>query len=129
MSVGASKEQLSQTVAAFKCTHPELKVRLSAYKKISHWSAKEASDVRSSGWVVDTIEVALWGFFKYDSWAEGALAVVNLGGDSDTAGAVFGGLAGAFYGYEALPERWVNGMVNKEMIGDVAEKLAGFASA
>jgi ADP-ribosylglycohydrolase len=53
------------------------------------------------------------------------LAVVNLGGDSDTAGAVYGGLAGVFYGYDAIPPRWVNGMQNGEFIQDIADKFAG----
>lgn len=78
----------------------------------------------SSGWVVDTLEVALWGFFKYDSWEEGVLAVVNRGGDSDTAGAVYGGLAGVFYGYDSIPTRWVEGMQNGRFIRDVAGKFA-----
>lgn len=75
----------------------------------------------SSGWVVDTLECALWAFFKFDSWKKGALAVVNLGGDSDTAGAVYGGLAGCFYGIASIPSEWVNGMQNQEFIKGVAE--------
>jgi ADP-ribosylglycohydrolase len=51
--------------------------------------------------------------------------VINLGGDSDTAGAVYGGLAGVFYGYDAIPPRWVNGMQNGEFIQDIADKFAG----
>ena len=80
--------------------------------------------MKSSGWVVDTLEVALWGFFKYDSWMEGALAVVNLGGDADTAGAVYGALAGAFYGFEGLPVECVEGMQMKDLIESIAEGMA-----
>jgi ADP-ribosylglycohydrolase len=64
--------------------------------------------------------VALWGFFRYDSWEKGALAVVNRGGDSDTAGAVYGALAGVFYGVDAIPQRWVDGMQNAKLIYETA---------
>ncbi|KAE8358910.1 ADP-ribosylation/Crystallin J1 [Aspergillus caelatus] len=102
--------------------------RLCSYKTVSDWQAKSAPEMRSSGWVVDTLEVALWGFFKYDYWAEGALAVANLGGDADTAAAVYGGLAGAFYGVESIPTEWVDGMQNKGFIAEVAGKLSEIVS-
>lgn len=94
------------------------------YRSLSGWKRRAHSDMKSSGWVVDTLEVALWGLFKYDSWMDGALVVVNLGGDSDTAGSVYGALAGAFYGFEALPAEWVEGMQKKDLIGGIAEGMA-----
>ncbi|KAF9888230.1 hypothetical protein FE257_009225 [Aspergillus nanangensis] len=121
---GDGKDQLCDMVRRFQPRHSKLAERMTRYKTLEGWRTRSESEMRSSGWVVDTLEVALWAFFKYDSWAEGALAVVNLGGDSDTAGAVFGGLAGAFYGYEAIPKEWVDGMQNQELIGAVAGKLA-----
>lgn len=110
----------------FPFTHPSLKERLSLhrYRTISDWKVKAPSDMTSSGWVVDTLECALWAFFKYDTWKEGALAVVNLGGDSDTAGAVYGGLAGAFYGFDDIPGEWVDGMQNKGFIESIASALS-----
>lgn len=121
---GDAKEQLCQTIATFTFTDPALAERFARYKTIDDWKAKTRSDISSSGWVVDTLEVALWGFFKYDKWADGALAVVNLGGDADTAGAVYGGLAGVFYGVEAIPEKWVNGMQKPELIREISGKFA-----
>lgn len=123
-SIGHTKEDLCKTIGGFKFAHPALVSRFSRYTSIADWKAKSSADMTSSGWVVDTLEAALWGFFKYDSWEEGALAVVNLGGDSDTAGAVYGGLAGVFYGYEAIPSRWVNGMQNRGLISDIAGRFA-----
>ncbi|KAL4895110.1 ADP-ribosylation/Crystallin J1 [Aspergillus ambiguus] len=125
---GSGKERLCQTTANFRFDHPQLSERLARYGSISDWKTKSVN-IRSSGWVIDTIEVALWAFFKYESWADGALAVVNLGGDSDTAGAVYGGLAGAFYGFELIPPQWIEGMVRKDLIGDIATKLADFATS
>ena len=98
--------------------------RFAKYKTIDDWKGKTRSDINSTGWVVDTLEVALWGFFKYDKWADGALAVVNLGGDADTAGAVYGALAGVFYGFESIPEKWVNGMQKPELIREISGKFA-----
>lgn len=124
--IGETKKQLFHAVSVFPFTHHALKERLSLYRyrTISDWKAKEPSDMKSSGWVVDTLECALWAFFKYDTWKDGALAVVNLGGDSDTAGAVYGGLAGSFYGFDAIPDEWVDGMQNKGFIGSIAGALS-----
>lgn len=94
------------------------------YTSSDHFRSKESRQVKSSGWVIDTIEVSLWAFFKYNSWEEGALAVVNLGGDSDTAGAIYGALAGVHYGFEAIPQRWISKMQNAQFINDVASKFA-----
>ncbi|KAI3140915.1 hypothetical protein CBS147325_6206 [Penicillium roqueforti] len=123
---GQTKEQLYQAVSEFPFTHAGLKERLSPsrYGTISDWKSKEPRDMTSSGWVIDTIECALWAFFKYDTWKDGALAVVNLGGDSDTAGAVYGGLAGSFYGFDTIPSEWVDGMQKKGFIESIAGALS-----
>ena len=67
----------------------------------------ERAKVPNSGWVVDTMEAAKWAFVTTQTFEEGMIAAVNLGGDSDSIGAVFGQMAGAYYGYGAIPERWV----------------------
>jgi ADP-ribosylglycohydrolase len=124
--IGQTKKQIFHAVSVFPFTQLDLKERLSLYRysAISDWEVKAPSNMTSSGWVVDTLECALWAFFKYDTWKEGALAVVNLGGDSDTAGAVYGGLAGAFYGFDAIPGEWVDGMQNKGFIKSIAGALS-----
>ena len=63
-------------------------------------------NILGTGFVVDTLEAALWAFYNTESFEEGALAVVNLGDDADTTGAVYGQLAGAFYGVEGIPLGW-----------------------
>ena len=67
----------------------------------------ERAKVPNSGWVVDTMVAAKWAFVTTQTFEEGMIAAVNLGGDSDSIGAVFGQMAGAYYGYRAIPERWV----------------------
>ena len=65
-----------------------------------------SEEIRSSGYVVDTLEAAIWCLLTTDSYEACALKAVNLGEDTDTVAAVAGGLAGALYGYEAIPEKW-----------------------
>lgn len=60
-----------------------------------------------TGYVLDSYNVALECFTDTDSFEDGLIMVVNQGGDADTIGAIYGGLAGAFYGYDAIPERWI----------------------
>lgn len=98
--------------------------RFAQYRSVSDWTFKTDVDIKSSGWVIDTLESAMWAFFKFETWADGALAVVNLGEDSDSAGAVYGALAGIFYGVEAIPQRWVDAMQNADLIREIAEKFA-----
>lgn len=84
---------------------------------------KTEAEIKSSGYVIDTLEAALWAFYTTDSFEEGCIKVVNLGDDSDTVGAVYGQLAGAYYGYDAIPKRWVEKIVQREMILETADKL------
>ncbi|PGH27714.1 hypothetical protein AJ80_00501 [Polytolypa hystricis UAMH7299] len=125
---GETKAQLAQAVTSFPITHRTLAERLSKYPSLSDWQSQTDDHIRSSGWVIDTLEVALWAFFKYPDWKDGALAVVNLGGDSDTAGAIYGALAGAFCGVEEIPTEWVEVMQNRELIERVADGVANLVA-
>lgn len=80
-------------------------------------------EVNNSGWAVSTLQAALWAFETTDSFEEGLIAAVNLGGDSDSIGAVFGQIAGACYGFNAIPSRWVNAVKNKEKVNELIESL------
>ena len=84
---------------------------------------KEDREIRGSGYVVDSLEAALWAFARSSSFEEGALLAVNLGDDADTTGAVYGQLAGAFYGEEGIPERWLAKLHGGEMITGLADRL------
>lgn len=74
----------------------------------SEYVTREA--VNNSGWAVSTLEAALWAFNTTESFEDALVAAVNLGGDSDTIGAVCGQIAGAYYGFDAIPDRWVKAM-------------------
>jgi ADP-ribosyl-[dinitrogen reductase] hydrolase len=71
------------------------------------WREKHRSVIRSGGYVADTLEAALWAVHRTTSFEEALVLAVNLGHDSDTVGAVTGQLAGALYGFSAIPPRWL----------------------
>jgi len=73
--------------------------------------------------VVESLEAALWAFAQSASFAEGALLAVNLGYDTDTTAAVYGQLAGAYYGEEAIPAAWRVQVVKHDLIASFANKL------
>lgn len=79
--------------------------------------------VNNSGWAVSTLEAALWAFHSTSDFADGMLAAVNLGGDSDTIGAVYGQIAGAFYGYQDIPEKWLAKIKDRKKINQLIEAL------
>jgi ADP-ribosyl-[dinitrogen reductase] hydrolase len=72
------------------------------------FKSKNPPEITGSGYVIDSMEAALWAFYKSQSFEEGCLMAVNLGNDSDTTGAIYGQLAGAFYGEQQIPERWLS---------------------
>lgn len=72
--------------------------------------------IKSSGYVVDTLEASLWCILHTDSYEQAVLKAVNLGGDTDTIGAITGGLAGMIYGYKAIPDGWIDTLRNKSLI-------------
>ncbi len=84
---------------------------------------REPPAIRGGGYVVHSLEAALWAFHRSSSFREGALLAVNLGDDADTTGAVFGQLAGAFYGESGIPREWRERLVMRDVIATMAERL------
>ena len=80
-------------------------------------------DIKSSGYVVHTLEASLWCLLTGNSYKEIVLKAINLGEDTDTTGAVAGGLAGIYYGFENIPSEWVNQIARKDDIVELAERL------
>lgn len=90
---------------------------LEAFQKL-----KEES-IKSSGYVVDTLEAAIWCFLNTENYKDCVLKAVNLGEDTDTVGAVAGGLAGLYYGMEEIPKEWIQLLPRKEWIIELAGKM------
>jgi ADP-ribosyl-[dinitrogen reductase] hydrolase len=81
---------------------------------------KNPEEINAQGLAYNTLEAALYGFYHYDNFIDGLKFVVNLGEDSDTVGAVYGQLAGAFYGLEKLPKEYILGLDQSAMIMEKA---------
>jgi ADP-ribosyl-[dinitrogen reductase] hydrolase len=86
---------------------------------------KPASQIRGSGYVVESLEAALWSFWTTDTFSEAVLAAANLGDDADTTAAICGQVAGSYYGESGIPRAWLERLHMRVEIAVLAEKLAG----
>lgn len=111
---GEPREQLS-TKTLFEPTTIKLR-----YVSSGGFLAKGAQVIRGSGYVVESLEAALWCFYHTDSFESAVLAAANLGDDADTTAAICGQIAGAFYGVEGIPKRWLD----KLSMGDFIQQMA-----
>lgn len=91
------------------------------------YKLREPPRIKGSGYVVDSLEAALWAFNKTDNFRDGALLAVNLGDDADTTGAVYGQLAGAYYGEDDIPADWRTMLAMRELIERRADELFALA--
>ena len=86
------------------------------WKDIDDYKEVTTNDIKSSGYVVDTLEAAIWCLLTTKNYRDCVLKAVNLGDDTDTVAAVAGSLAGALYGYDAIPQEWLNVLKRKNYI-------------
>jgi ADP-ribosyl-[dinitrogen reductase] hydrolase len=84
---------------------------------------KPGSAIRGTGYVVSSLEAALWAFSRTRSFEEAVLAAANLGDDADTTAAVCGQVAGAFHGEPGIPARWLEHLSMRSEIAALAEQL------
>lgn len=98
------------------------------YKEFARLNENFASlpeeEIRSGGYVVETLEAALWCLLNTNDFKNLALKIINLGGDTDTAGAVAGGVAGIIYGVEEIPEEWLKVLKKREWLEKMADDFA-----
>ncbi|WP_207431343.1 ADP-ribosylglycohydrolase family protein [Sabulibacter ruber] len=122
---GKSKEELLQplyTPVPDFWQHYVLSTDIEDVAK-SSYKHRNPPFIQGSGYVVKSLEAALWAFYNSNTFEEGCLMAVNLGDDADTTGAVYGQLAGAFYGVQAIPENWLNKLTDGEDIRLLAATL------
>lgn len=93
------------------------------YSLLKSLPSLQEENLKPSGYVVDTLLLALSNFLKHDSFEEILVETVNLGGDADTTGAVVGGLAGTYYGFDAIPHRWVERLMEKVRLDNAVNGL------
>ncbi|MBN1134041.1 MAG: ADP-ribosylglycohydrolase family protein [Methanosarcinaceae archaeon] len=122
---GATKEELISEHYSPVAEHwekhplcPEIdEIAAGSFKK------KEPPGIQGTGYVIRSLEAALWAFNKSTCFKDGCLLAVNLGDDADTTGAVYGQLAGAFYGEQKIPNSWLSKIAHRKLIESYAEKL------
>lgn len=88
------------------------------FNRIRYIEKLNIDDIQSSGYVVDTFEAAMWCILTTDNYCDCIIKAVNLGDDTDTVAAIAGGLAGIIYGYEQIPNEWINDIYKKEVINE-----------
>jgi ADP-ribosyl-[dinitrogen reductase] hydrolase len=120
---GAPKEivlRASYQPAGMKKEHLDPKISEIA---AGSFKEKQPPEIRGTGYVVQSLEAALWAFYRSETFEQGALLAVNLGNDADTTGAIYGQIAGACYGLSGIPPHWLEKLHGREMILDFAKRL------
>lgn len=123
--MGEDKETLLST---HYCPVPDLWNRDPLSPKIAEvaggsFKHRDPPEIRGDGYVVLSLEAALWAFYNSQDFMEGALNAANLGEDADTTAAIFGQIAGAYYGVEAIPARWRDKITMGAEITAMADSL------
>ena len=117
-----SRGAIQNALARAEC-HLRDCVELSYYGRIfkSNFASLTRDEIKSSGYVVDTLEAALWCLLSTNDYKSCVLKAVNLGEDTDTVAAVAGGLAGILYGYDSIPIEWRNTLIKREYIEELCQ--------
>lgn len=129
---GIKKDELRQkifpVIGSYVRRHPEYQDAVEVYDRIFHlipgnnFAELPEEEIKSSGFVLDTLESAIWCFYNSENYRDCILKAVNLGGDTDSIAAIAGALAGPYYG--ELPEDWVKTVRGKKLLDDAVEKLS-----
>jgi ADP-ribosyl-[dinitrogen reductase] hydrolase len=118
-----------------RALHATSKEAALAVKPAEHWAdevkqmtnrdlwSRKRNDIRSSGYVIDTLEAAIWCFYNTDSFDEAVLLATNLGDDTDTVAAVTGQIAGAYYGLSGIRSGWRDQLYALDKIINLADDL------
>lgn len=80
-------------------------------------------EINSGGYVVDTLEASLWVILNTDTFAQAIIGAINLGSDTDTTGAVTGAIAGIIYGIDNIPKKWLDKLLKKDYLLELADKF------
>ncbi len=92
-------------------------------KDIKTFKEIDEIDIKSTSYVVDTLEASLWCLLNHSSYRESVMHAVNLGDDTDTVAAICGGLAGIYYGYDDIPRRWLSVVRERDFIKELCETI------
>jgi len=115
---GMSKDDIlfSSTI---KISSPKIKEVASG-----EYRQKTTTEIQGTGYVVQSLEAALWCFYQTDTFESAILRAANLGDDADTTAAICGQIAGAYYGESEIPAKWLERLFMRTEITDLADKLS-----
>ena len=121
---GSSKDEAYKKIRMIDYSMYE-ESSIKAYSRIldNNISNLNIDDIKSSGYIVDTLEASLWILLKSKDYKEAIIASTNIGNDTDTIGAITGSMAGIIYGYDSIPDNWKEQLVKKEYLTDLANKF------
>ena len=127
--LGASKEELLSPRYSPVAGYWQEKPLVAAIDEVASGSfiRKNPPAIRGTGYVVESLEAALWAFYHGATFEDGCLRAVNLGEDADTTGAVYGQLAGAHYGASGIPRLWLEKLAQRDLIAGLADELLNLA--
>jgi ADP-ribosyl-[dinitrogen reductase] hydrolase len=114
---GESKEDVLGEGHSF---HGEPKIMMIAK---GEYQQKAIKEIRGSGYVVESLETALWCFVQTDTFEAAILKAANLGDDADTTAAICGQVAGAHYGESGIPTKWLERLTMRQQISTLADRL------
>lgn len=98
---------------------------LKVYERILKSNIKRLNitDIKSSGYVVDTLEASFWVLLNVENFSESIIGAINLGNDTDTIGAITGSMAGIIYGYNDIPTKWLDQLVKKDYLEELCDEF------
>lgn len=99
---------------------------LTHFNRIFNDDLDDVDTIKSSGYVISTFESVIYCLKTTDNFKDAVLKAVNLGGDTDTVGAICGGLAGIFYGFESIPIDWINTIPKINQVFELCEKFEAY---
>lgn len=117
----AVKKGLNRAYDCYNCVG-----EINTYSRLfsKDFGSLNEDEIKSTGYVVDSLEASIWCLLNTKSYEECVLKAVNLGDDTDTVGAIAGGLAGVLYGYDSIPQNWLDTLVKREMIEKLCKEFA-----
>ena len=120
---GAVSAGLNEALIYYR-DHPDYMDLYDKIAPLEDIAAKPEDEIRSGGYVFDTLQAAIWCLLHTRSYSDCVLKAVNLGWDTDTTAAVAGALAGMWYGVHRIPEEWIQTLAKHDEIKELSQRFA-----